>query len=260
MVEHKRVSHSFLDPWIGPRLKALYRHLPIPRWYPPEGIIAVGHLLAILAAVGFAFSTRYWWGGLLIAVGVAGNHFADCIDGTHARATGQCRNGGELLDHFTDPLSFAYWITGWSISFGGLQWGIAGVICLYATAVLTSIKAKLLGEFTLASFGPTEFKSLLVLYGLGLAVLPAGWRLTDTSEQIAFAAFAVMLAVGILQLVVNLMRAVREVNACGAAPDTTDWVTRASSVSPSGDSSHSHSSQSDSSGGPRREDSAGTAP
>ncbi len=47
---------------------------------------------------GLAFSTRFWWGGLLAAAGVAGNHLCDVLDGTHARTTGQCRNGGELLD------------------------------------------------------------------------------------------------------------------------------------------------------------------
>ena len=69
MAKMKRVSHSYLDPWIGPRIKQIYPYLPIPKWFPPEGIIAVGHLLAIIGAVGFAYSTEYWWGGLLIAVG-----------------------------------------------------------------------------------------------------------------------------------------------------------------------------------------------
>src|SRR5262245_11454296 len=122
----RRVSHSYLDPVIGPRVKAIYPYLRIPPWFPPEGIIAVGHALAILGAVGFAYSTEYWWGGLLITLGALGNHFADCIDGTHARATGQCRNGGELLDHFTDPLSFSYWIVGWSISCAAWPLGVAG--------------------------------------------------------------------------------------------------------------------------------------
>jgi archaetidylinositol phosphate synthase len=92
----KRISHSLLDPLIGPRLKILYPLLRIPRAFPPEGIILVGHLMAILGAIGFAFSTRFWWGGLLAVSGVVGNHTADCLDGTHARSTGQCRNGVDL--------------------------------------------------------------------------------------------------------------------------------------------------------------------
>ncbi len=220
-----RISYSLLDPWFGPPIKALYPRLPIPRWYPPEGIIAVGHVLAIVGAVGFAFSTRFWWGGPLVAVGVAGNHLADCLDGTHARATGQCRNGGELLDHFTDPLSFAYWIAGWAVSCRQLELAVAGIICLYATAVLTNIKAKLLGEFTLARFGPTEFKALLVLYGLGMAVVTATSP-ASLAVQVAWYSLLAMLIAGIVQLLVNLWTAVREVNARGTKPDTLPWVNR----------------------------------
>jgi phosphatidylglycerophosphate synthase len=83
----------------------------------------------------------------LAALGVALNHTCDVLDGTHARATNQCRNGGELLDHFVDPLSFAYWAAGLSsaaISHSlGAPWvGMAGVAVIFATAVLTNIRAK----------------------------------------------------------------------------------------------------------------------
>ena len=112
----QRVSYSLLDPWFSGPLKALYPRLPIPRRLPPEAIVACGHLAAIAGAVGFALSTRWAWAGVLAAVGVALNHTCDVLDGTHARATGQCRNGGELLDHFVDPLSFSYWAAG--LAFG----------------------------------------------------------------------------------------------------------------------------------------------
>ena len=222
----KRVSHSLLDPYLGPPLKALYGRLPIPRWFPPEGIILLGHLSAIAAAVGFALSTSYWWGGVLAAVGVLGNHTADCIDGTHARATGQCRNGGELLDHFTDPLSFSYWLVGLAMSCNRLEYGLAAVILLYATAVLTSIKAKMIGEFTLARFGPTELKTLLILYGLAIAshlvVDPAYLSATD----VALWFLRLLILIGVVQLIVNLITSVREVNCAGAPPDTSEWENR----------------------------------
>ena len=213
----KRISHSLLDPFIGPPIKRLYPRLHIPRWFPPEGIIPVGHLSAIGGAVGFAFSTDARWGGVLAAAGVAGNHVADCLDGTHARSTGQCRNGGELLDHFTDPLSFAYWLVGMYVSIQRLDLALAAVIILFATAVLTNIKSKMIGEFTLATFGPTEFKSLLVLYGLAQAF--------TVSSQLAFWFLIALLVVGAVQLLTNLIGAVRQVNAHGAAPDTSEWET-----------------------------------
>jgi phosphatidylglycerophosphate synthase len=233
----KRVSHSLLDPYVGPPIKRIYKHLPIPRWYPPEGIILIGHLSAIAAAIGLAYSTSTWWGGLLALLGVAGNHTSDCLDGTHARATDQCRNGGELLDHFTDPLSFAYWLIGWGVSIARLDLAVAAVVVLYATALLTNIKAKMTGEFTLASFGPTEFKTILVVYGFVLSaiVMVAGAATgsdatVPLARAIAYWFFVVMLFVGIVQLAVNLVRAVRDVNDHGSPPDVSEWsVARAES-------------------------------
>jgi phosphatidylglycerophosphate synthase len=214
-----------LDPWIGPRLKSLYPHLHIPDRFPPEGIVLVGHLLAITGAIGLAFSTTTCWGGLLAALGVTANHTADCVDGTHARGTGQCRNGGELLDHFTDPLSFAYWLVGIGVACERLDLALVAVICLLAIAVLTNIKAKLIGQFTLSRFGPTEFKTFLVIFGLTLSCLTL-----FTSIDPAFAAIVVyvtLIAIGLIQLPITLVRAVREVNASGNQPDTSEWVTDA---------------------------------
>jgi len=225
----KRISHSLLDPWLGPPLKSLYKVLPIPHRFPPEGIVLIGHLLAILAAVGFAYSTKFWWAGVVAAIGVLGNHTADCLDGTHARSTGQCRNGGELLDHFTDPLSFSYWLVGISISCARLDLGLMAVICLYATAVLTNIKAKMIGEFTLARFGPTEFKTLLAVYGIFLAGLV---RLAPESQRPgnwSLGFFVSLIVFGVLQLLINLWIGVRDVNAHVAPPDTTEWITNGDS-------------------------------
>jgi phosphatidylglycerophosphate synthase len=221
----KRISHSLLDPWLTLPVKKFYPLLPLPRRLPPEAIVLLGHLFAIAAALGFAFSTQYWWGGLVIAIGVAANHIADVIDGTHARATGQCRNGGELLDHFTDPLSFAYYVVGLAVSIGRLDLGIAGVIILFATAVLTNIKAKMIGEFTLATFGPTEFKTLLVVYGLALTALTFQPIPNLPPQRFALWFMYALLAVGLVQLIVNLIRAVIDVNRRGTEADKTEWET-----------------------------------
>lgn len=219
----KRISHSLLDRWLTIPLKQQYERLPIPPRFPPEGIVLIGHSCAIAGAVGLAVSTSTVWGGLLAAVGIAGNHVADVLDGTHARRTGQCRNGGELLDHFLDPLSFSYWLVGLAVACGQLWLGLAAVICLYATAVLTNIKAKLTGEFTLSAFGPTEFKTLLVLYGFVMAALVGGGIGEPAAISLGF--FAPLVVIGIGQLVVNLLTAVREVNRHGRPADTTEWVT-----------------------------------
>ena len=130
-----RVSRSLLDPWLTVPLKTCYRRLHLPASLPPEAIVITGHLFAVGAAFAFAFAGDYSFAGAAAALCVAMNHVCDVLDGTHARNTGQCRNGGELLDHFVDPLSFAYWVTGISIAANCLALGLAGVICLFATAV-----------------------------------------------------------------------------------------------------------------------------
>jgi phosphatidylglycerophosphate synthase len=162
----------------------------------------------------------------LAACGVALSHIADLLDGTHARRTGQCRNGGELLDHFLDPLSFSYLLIGLCASCGRWDLAVVAVLCLYATAVLTNIKAKLIGEFTLASFGPTEFKTLLAGYGLLQMTVMLLPNPPVAATVIGLWFIGILLSVGVVQLIVNLVKAVIEVNRHGSAPDTTEWITR----------------------------------
>lgn len=96
---------------------------------------------------------------------------------------------------------------------------------IYATSVLTNIRAKMTGEFTLARFGPTEFKTLLALFGLTQAALVGGAAEDAmTPARAAWWFVAAMTAAGFVQLNLSLWRAVREVNAQGTtAPDTTEW-------------------------------------
>lgn len=219
----KRISHSLLDPLVGPPLTALYPHLRIPRWFPPEGIVAIGHASAIAGAVGLAVSPSYWWGGLLAAAGIAGNHLADCVDGRHARSTGQCRNGGELLDHFTDPLSFAYWLVGLAVACGRLDLGLIAVIVLMAMAILTNLRAKITGEFSLAAFGPTEFKALLIAFGVALAALSV--FVPGSAQVICLVGLVALTILGLIMLPIQLCQSVREVNRSGGPPDTSEWET-----------------------------------
>lgn len=234
MAASTRVSHSLLDPWLTGPVKLLYPRLPLPRSLPPEAIVGCGHAAAAAGALGFALAGQHCWAGLVGAAGVALNHVCDVLDGTHARATNQCRNGGELLDHFVDPLSFSYWAVGLAFAAQGYSawapWlGVAGVIAIYAMAVLTSIRAKMIGEFTLNRFGPTEFKTLLVLFGVLQDTL-GSWGAANPvaasllAAQCAFWFVTALVIAGIVQLIVSLVKSIRDVNAAGAAPpDTTEW-------------------------------------
>jgi len=211
-----------LDPLLAPIAPALYRAAPIPRGFPPEGIVALGHLVAIAGAIGFALAGRHWWAGLLAAAGVAGNHLCDMIDGAHARATGQCRHGGELLDHFFDPLSFSLWMVGLGVAADRHDLALACVLWIYASAVLTSIRAKITGVFLLQRVGPTEFKALLTLLALALAAARAASS-TETAVRIITVSLWALAALGWAQLAVNLVRGVRAVNRADTPVDTEPW-------------------------------------
>lgn len=191
-----------------------------------------GHGVAALGAIGFAVTPQYWWGGALAAIGVAGNHVCDMVDGAHARATGQCRNGGELLDHFFDPLSFSYWMIGLGVAAHRLDLAIVCVLWIYATAVLTGIRAKITGVFTLARIGPTEFKTLLTLLGFSLSIVFA-MSPQPPIQTITTWSLWVLAALGVGQLVFNLIGSVGAVNRSGAEPDTSEWVSRKTAESPS---------------------------
>ena len=219
----KRISHSLLDPFYARFIPGIYRFLRIPPRFPPEGIVLAGHLLAAVGAVGFALTGRHPVGGLLVFLGVAGNHVADMVDGTHARKTGQCRNGGELLDHFTDPLSFSYWMIGMSLSAKMPYVGIVCILCIYATAVLTNIRAKITGEFVLARFGPTEFKTLLAGFGIILFFSDLDGK---GGASLVATLLPVLAVLGVLQLLWGLRIAVEDVNRSGAKPDTSEWEQR----------------------------------
>ena len=54
----KRITHSLLDPYFAPLVPRLYAALSIPRRFPPEAIVGIGHLLAIAGAFGFALDSK----------------------------------------------------------------------------------------------------------------------------------------------------------------------------------------------------------
>lgn len=219
-----RVSKSYLDPILCAWVPRLYSCLPIPRRLAPEAIVAFGHLIAILGAAGFAFAGRSPWWALIAALGVVMNHLSDMVDGTHARSTGQCRNGGELLDHFLDPLSFSYWMIGIGIAADRPYLAIAAVLSIQAQALLTSIRAKMTGEFRLSRVGPTEFKATLVVFALGVAVAGAFVPAAIGSMCVWF--LGTLAALGVGSTIVQVGLSVRDVNRRGGAPDETEWQVR----------------------------------
>ena len=113
---------------------------------------------------------------------------------------------------------------GMSIAAGMPYIGIICILSIYGTAVLTNIRAKIIGEFTLAAFGPTEFKTLLVLFG-GVLFL-VGMKYSGAGVPLIARALEVLAVLGVLQLVWGLRSAVLEVNRSGTKPDTSEWEQR----------------------------------
>jgi hypothetical protein len=111
---------------------------------------------------------------------------------------------------------------GLGVAADSLALALAAVIALFATAVLTSIKAKMTGRFTLARVGPTEFKALLTLYALTIAAV--AFTRPDNAPAVSLITFAALTAALVIQLIINLITAIDEVNRDDTSkPDTTDW-------------------------------------
>ena len=102
-------SNSKFEPWLLDRVCE-----PILDWIPerihPNTISIVNHLttwsvfIALAAApyldANSAIGARIWGGiGLILAM------IMDCLDGMHARQTGQCSKVGAVLDHWFDAIN-----------------------------------------------------------------------------------------------------------------------------------------------------------
>ena len=213
-----RVTHSLLDPYVTTPARAWYPRLRLPRRLPPEAIVLFGNASAAGAAACLAASPGRPWAGLLGAGLVLLYHFADVFDGQHARATGQCRNGGELLDHFCDPVSLSLLCAGWARAGGAFEWSAAAAILVMGKGLLENLKAKLGANFEVGRFGPTELKFAFAGLLAATAAMPA-----DTARAMLFWTFAAALAVAWLAFPLEIAAAVRAVNRSGHEADTSEW-------------------------------------
>lgn len=220
-----KISHSRIDPFVFQLAQKLYRCLRIPPSFRPEIILFCGHILAICGAIAFWVARNNSSYGLLAAFFVLGYQFTDIIDGVHARATGQCRNSGELLDHFFDPLSFSYLIIGLSLYVDKIALMISGVICMFATATLINIRAQLTRQFIIPKFGATELRLSFVLAGLTISIFSlfvSNFITLVLVEGLSWAIFFI----GLVQLVTQLIKSCIKVNNSGIQPNTSPWNIR----------------------------------
>jgi archaetidylinositol phosphate synthase len=219
-----KVSSSFLDAMIRPQVTPLYVRLRIPKRFPPEGIVVAGHLFALAAGFFFAYSQVIWWCGPLAACCVLFNQVLDMLDGAHARATGQCRNSGELLDHLLGPLGYAYWVIGLSVSSRFVTLAIPGLVILYSIVTISHMIHHFTGEFRLSRFGPTEFRAVMFLYGLTLPFIHIVNLKYKILSNYTFLFSIFLILVYALNLFQLLWSAIRRVNTEALPPDTSEWI------------------------------------
>lgn len=102
-------SISGIEPWLDRHLfQRLVRR--IPPWVSPNALSLANHLV-VWTVVYLAGLAAYLgpWGGLGARLGAAAGIFVsatlDCLDGMHARRTGQASRLGEVMDHWLDAIN-----------------------------------------------------------------------------------------------------------------------------------------------------------
>ena len=115
-------------------------------------------------------------------------------------------------------MAMSYWATGIAVSCHSLGWGIAGVVVIYSGAMLTALKARVIGHWTTPIVGNTEIRTLIVVYALAQALL--------ASEPFALWFLIVVIIGGRGLIVLGIGAAVREANASDVPPCDIQWQLR----------------------------------
>jgi phosphatidylglycerophosphate synthase len=198
-----------------------YKFLRIPKSFPPEGIVLLGFIFSCLAAICFALSPSYPIAGFLAALCVYGNFVSDYMDGRHARTTGQCRNGGELLDHFFDPLSFSVIIIGFGVAVSQPYLALLTVLGIYCNVAIVFQEAMIMGVLTLKVIGPNEARVLYMFAGIVQSLVVYSGV---SGHVVPMGMLVVACLLSVSQTVIELFKTVEKVNKYGPEPDNEGWI------------------------------------
>jgi len=143
------------------------------------------------------------------------------MDGRHARTTGQCRNGGELLDHFFDPLSFSVIIIGFGVAVNQPYLALLTVLGIYCNVAIVFQEAMIMGTLTLKVIGPNEARVLYMFAGLVQStVVYSGLP----GHVVPLGMLVVATLLSVVQTIVELYKTVEKVNKYGPEPDNDGWI------------------------------------
>lgn len=138
-----------------------------PKWADSDMLTFVGHIGAVVIALGFIlanFSVHFLW---LSIVGFVINWYGDSLDGTLARVRKQQRPiYGFYIDHTMDAINEALMFMGAGLS-PFMRFDLACVLLVvYLMLTLNvAMNAHLKGEFrlTYAKLGPTELRLICII-------------------------------------------------------------------------------------------------
>ncbi|MCR5037358.1 MAG: CDP-alcohol phosphatidyltransferase family protein [Bacteroidales bacterium] len=163
--ESVRIQTSFLNAaekkvliWLAERQ---------PKWTDSDMLTIVGHIGAVVIALGFIlanFSVHFLW---LSIVGFVINWYGDSLDGTLARVRKQQRPiYGFYIDHTMDAINEALMFMGAGLS-PFMRFDLACILLVvYLMLTLNvAMNAHLKGEFrlTYAKLGPTELRLICII-------------------------------------------------------------------------------------------------
>ena len=160
-----RSNSGILEPFETPALRWLAARAP--NWVTPNLLTAIGFLGAVGVFVSYALAADHPALLWLASTGLAINWLGDSLDGTLARYRGIERpRFGFYLDNAIDvpeQLLLALGLA-WSGIFR-VELALLGLIAFYMMSILTLIRAKTVGEFTLAyaGLGTTELRLLIAM-------------------------------------------------------------------------------------------------
>ena len=138
-----------------------------PKWTDSDMLTFVGHIGAVVIALGFIlanFSVHFLW---LSIVGFVINWYGDSLDGTLARVRKQQRPiYGFYIDHTMDAINEALMFMGAGLS-PFMRFDLACILLVvYLMLTLNvAMNAHLKGEFrlTYAKLGPTELRLICII-------------------------------------------------------------------------------------------------
>lgn len=160
-----RIQTSFLNA--AEKKALLWLAERQPKWTDSDMLTFVGHIGAVVIALGFIlanYSVHFLW---LSILGFIINWYGDSLDGTLARVRKQQRPVyGFYIDHTMDAINEALMFMGAGLS-PFMRFDLACVILVvYLMLTLNvAMNAHLKGEFrlTYAKLGPTEFRLICII-------------------------------------------------------------------------------------------------